>query len=171
MEFSLTTYLVAITLLTMTPGADTMMVLRNTLRGGAKDGWVSSVGICLGLFVHATLSAIGISAVLLYSATAFTLLKTIGACYLMWLGFSSLKSFWNARYRDETHVQKQADFHFSSRFKKGFYPMYLIPKRLSFIWHFCLSLSVLKAQPFYNRSSLHRFILWLRFSGKACSFT
>ena len=87
MEISLWTYLVAITLLTITPGVDTMMVLRNTLRGGAKDGLVSSLGICLGLFVHATLSAVGISAILLYSATAFTVLKTIGACYLLWLGF------------------------------------------------------------------------------------
>lgn len=73
METSLWTYLVAITLLTITPGVDTMMVLRNTLRGGARDGLVSSLGICLGLFVHATLSAVGISAILLYSATAFTL--------------------------------------------------------------------------------------------------
>ena len=136
MEFSLTTYLVAITLLTMTPGADTMMVLRNTLRGGASDGWVSSVGICLGLFVHATLSAIGISAVLLYSATAFTLLKTIGACYLMWLGFSSLKSFWNARYLDETHVQKQADFHFFKSLQEGFLSNVLNPKAVIFYMAF-----------------------------------
>ena len=63
MPLDLITFLIAITLLTMTPGADTMIVMRNTLRGGAKDGLVSSLGICLGLFVHATLSAIGISAV------------------------------------------------------------------------------------------------------------
>lgn len=136
MEFSLTTYLIAITLLTMTPGADTMMVLRNTLRGGASDGWVSSVGICLGLFVHATLSAIGISAVLLYSATAFTLLKTIGACYLMWLGFSSLKSFWSARYLDETHAQKQVHFHFFKSLQEGFLSNVLNPKAVIFYMAF-----------------------------------
>lgn len=136
MEFSLTTYLVAITLLTITPGADTMMVLRNTLRGGASDGWVSSVGICLGLFVHATLSAIGISAILLYSATAFTLLKTIGACYLIWLGFSSLKSFWNARYLDETHAYKHAHFHFFKSLQEGFLSNVLNPKAVIFYMAF-----------------------------------
>lgn len=55
---------------------------------------VSSLGICLGLFVHVTtLSAVGISAILLYSAAAFTLLKTIGACYLLWLGYSGIRAF------------------------------------------------------------------------------
>ena len=58
---SLTTYLVAITLLTLTPGVDTMLVIRNSARGGWRDGAVSSLGICSGLFIHATISAVGIS--------------------------------------------------------------------------------------------------------------
>ena len=136
MEFPLMTYLIAITLLTMTPGADTMMVLRNTLRGGVKDGWVSSVGICLGLFVHATLSAIGISAILLYSATAFTLLKTIGACYLIWLGFSSLKAFWNARYVNDEASTSQSSFRFFRSMQEGFLSNVLNPKAVIFYMAF-----------------------------------
>ena len=136
MEFSLMTYLIAITVLTITPGADTMMVLRNTLRGGAKDGWVSSVGICLGLFVHATLSAVGISAILLYSATAFTLLKTIGACYLMWLGFSSLKAFWNARYDKQQACEPHSQFRFYRSLREGFLSNVLNPKAVIFYMAF-----------------------------------
>jgi len=136
MEFSLMTYLIAITLLTMTPGADTMMVLRNTLRGGARDGWVSSIGICLGLFVHATLSAVGISAVLLYSATAFTVLKTLGACYLMWLGISSLKAFYSARYLDETTATHQSKFRFFRSLREGFLSNVLNPKAVIFYMAF-----------------------------------
>ena len=53
---ALTTYLIAITLLTITPGVDTMLVIRNTARGGWRDGAVSNLGICSALFLHATIS-------------------------------------------------------------------------------------------------------------------
>ena len=83
-------YLVAITLLTITPGVDTLLVMRNTGRGGLRDGCVTSVGICSGLFIHATLSALGISLLLVETAWAFSALKWAGACYLVWLGIGSL---------------------------------------------------------------------------------
>jgi len=86
---ALTTYLIAITLLTITPGVDTMLVIRNTARGGWRDGAVSSLGICSALFLHATISAVGISMILLQAAWAFSLLKMAGAGYLIWLGLSS----------------------------------------------------------------------------------
>ncbi len=77
---------------TITPGADTMLVLRNVLRGSRQDGIVTTFGICSGLFVHALLSAVGLSVILMHSATLFTLVKTAGALYLMWLGWQSLRS-------------------------------------------------------------------------------
>ena len=77
--------------LTMAPGADTMLVVRNVLRGGRRDGIVTTFGICSGLFVHATLSALGVSMLLLHSATALHLVKLAGACYLVWLGLQSLR--------------------------------------------------------------------------------
>jgi len=86
---ALTTYLIAITLLTITPGVDTMLIIRNTARGGWRDGAVSSLGICSGLFLHATISAVGISMILLQAAWAFSALKLSGAGYLVWLGISS----------------------------------------------------------------------------------
>ncbi len=85
-------FLVAITILTLTPGLDTALVIRNTTRGGFKDGFVSSVGICSGLFVHATFSAIGISAILMQSAELFHAVKWVGAIYLIWLGVNSLRA-------------------------------------------------------------------------------
>jgi len=135
MPLDLITFLIAITLLTMTPGADTMIVMRNTLRGGAKDGLVSSLGICLGLFVHATLSAVGISAILLYSATAFMLLKTVGALYLLWLGFHSLKSFWNAKGVHQKQIT-QKPFRFWISLREGFLSNVLNPKAVIFYMAF-----------------------------------
>ena len=88
-------YLVAITLLTVTPGVDTLLVMRNTGRGGLGDGCVTSVGICCGLFLHAALSALGISIILVETAWAFSALKWAGACYLVWLGLVSLRQAMN----------------------------------------------------------------------------
>ncbi len=79
-------------LMTISPGPDTMLVVRNALRGGRRDGLLTVAGICSGLFVHALLSALGVSAVLMYSATAFTALKIGGALYLVWLGIKSLRA-------------------------------------------------------------------------------
>ena len=77
--------------LTIAPGADTLLVVRNTRRGGRRDGLVTMAGICSGLYLHALLSALGISVILMHSATAFTALKIAGACYLVWLGVQSLR--------------------------------------------------------------------------------
>nr|WP_300311728.1 LysE family translocator [Halomonas sp.] len=84
-------FVVACTLLSVTPGVDTLLVIRNTARGGLRDGVLTSLAICFGLFVHATVSALGVSLILLQSAWAFALLKLLGAGYLIWLGIQSLR--------------------------------------------------------------------------------
>ena len=77
-------------LLTVTPGADPMLVIRNVMARGWAAGLLTTVGACCGLFVHVTLSALGLSLILIRSATAFEILKMIGAGYLIWLGIRSL---------------------------------------------------------------------------------
>ena len=76
--------------LTITPGADTMLVMRNVLARDSRAGIMTTLGICSGLFVHATLSALGLSFILVRSATAFEVVKFVGACYLIFLGLRSL---------------------------------------------------------------------------------
>lgn len=90
-------FLVAITALTLTPGVDTLLVMRNAARGGHRDGLLTSLGICLGLFIHASISAAGLSVILLGSAELFMLLKLAGAAYLIWLGVQSLRSAINRK--------------------------------------------------------------------------
>lgn len=85
-------FLIAITVLTMVPGADTVMVTRNSLRGGFRDGALTSLGICCGLFVHAVISAGGLSLILLGSAKLFAAVKLVGAAYIIWLGLVSARS-------------------------------------------------------------------------------
>ena len=80
-------------LLTLTPGSDTMLVLRSALLRGRRAGLLTVFGICCGLFIHATLSALGLSVILVRSARAFEVVKLTGACYLVYLG---LQSIWSA---------------------------------------------------------------------------
>src|SRR3974377_2024645 len=77
-------------LLTITPGQDTVLVIRNVMAQGQRAGLLTTFGICCGLFVHAALSAVGLSLILLKSATAFEVVKLLGAAYLIWLGAQSL---------------------------------------------------------------------------------
>jgi threonine/homoserine/homoserine lactone efflux protein len=78
------------TLLTITPGQDTFLVLRNATHGGAAAGVATTAGVCSGLFLHASLSALGLSALLATSAALFSVVKWLGAVYLVWLGIQSL---------------------------------------------------------------------------------
>jgi len=93
-------------LLTITPGADTMMILRSVFTRGQKAGVLTMIGICSGLFFHATLSALGLSLILVRSATAFETVKFLGACYLIYLGCQSL---WRARRGTTTSLSHFAE--------------------------------------------------------------
>lgn len=135
LEAGLVTYLVAISILTMTPGVDTLVVIRNTTRGGFKDGFLSSFGICLGLFVHATISAVGISVLLLQSAQAFMLLKYAGAAYLIYLGISSLKSAYMAK-KLQFIESKEHSFKPWRSLQEGFLSNVLNPKTIVFYMAF-----------------------------------
>jgi RhtB (resistance to homoserine/threonine) family protein len=86
----LITFVTVTLVLTVTPGVDTFIIMRNVLRGGPKDGFYTAIGICSGLFVHASLSAFGISVILVRSAVFFNFVKMAGAIYLVWLGLSSI---------------------------------------------------------------------------------
>jgi threonine/homoserine/homoserine lactone efflux protein len=57
-------FAVVAALLTIAPGADTFLVVRNSLRGGRRDGRFTTPGISSGLYFHALLSAVGVSVVL-----------------------------------------------------------------------------------------------------------
>jgi RhtB (resistance to homoserine/threonine) family protein len=73
-------------LLNLTPGPDVLYIVSNALRSGTRAGVVAGLGITAGCFVHVFAAAVGVSALLAASATAFTILKWVGAAYLVWVG-------------------------------------------------------------------------------------
>lgn len=129
---NLEAFLIAIVILTLTPGLDTALVLRNTNRSGSSDGWVTSLGICLGLFVHASLSAVGVSAILLQSAELFQAVKFVGAAYLIWLGGSSLRSCFRPSQALSVSSGQHSQFEFGRSLREGFLSNVLNPKTAIF---------------------------------------
>ena len=76
--------------LAITPGLDTMLVLRTTALGGRRAGLSAVVGIALGCLVWAVASALGVTAVLAASRLAFEVLRWAGVVYLCYLGVRAL---------------------------------------------------------------------------------
>jgi threonine/homoserine/homoserine lactone efflux protein len=86
----LSLFIAAGLLLNVTPGPDMLYVIGRSASQGRRAGFVAALGIGAGCFVHIFAAAIGLSALLLASATAFAVLKIIGAAYLCYVGLSML---------------------------------------------------------------------------------
>jgi threonine/homoserine/homoserine lactone efflux protein len=84
------TFLAAAFLLNVSPGPDIAFILGQTIKSGRSNGFAAMFGIWTGALGHVVMASLGLSAILVASATAFTAIKWIGAAYLVWLGISAL---------------------------------------------------------------------------------
>lgn len=85
-------FFAAALLLSIAPGPDNIFVLTQSALYGAGAGVVTTMGLVTGLCVHTTAVALGVAAIFQTSALAFTLLKTAGAAYLLWLAWLSFRA-------------------------------------------------------------------------------
>lgn len=90
LDTRLLAYFAVSTLLIVTPGPDTALVVRNALRSGPRAASLTALGVAAGSAVWAFASLLGLAVILEASLVAFTLLKLAGAAYLCYLGFRSL---------------------------------------------------------------------------------
>jgi len=90
-------FLSAALLITISPGPDNLMVLSVGVSRGRRQGMVFGIGCALGCLSHTVLAALGVSALIAASPTAFGALKIIGGAYLVWLGIGALRSRGGAR--------------------------------------------------------------------------
>jgi threonine/homoserine/homoserine lactone efflux protein len=84
-------YSVACFVLFITPGPDMSLFLAKTVTGGRRAGMAALGGAMAGLCVHTLLVGLGLSALLAASVTAFTILKIVGALYLLWLAIDAVR--------------------------------------------------------------------------------
>ncbi|MGX7704383.1 LysE family translocator [Methylobacterium sp. Gmos1] len=88
---TLLAYLAACLVLFVTPGPDMSLTLARTIGSGRRAGIVTVLGTSLGTLIHTLAAVLGISALIAASATAFTVLKVVGALYLAWLAVDALR--------------------------------------------------------------------------------
>ena len=88
---SLLLFLATALVIALSPGPGMLYVASRTLAGGRGEGMASTLGTGIGGFVHVLGGAIGVSAVLAASATAFMVLKLVGGVYLIWLGIRTFR--------------------------------------------------------------------------------
>ena len=116
-------FILAVIMLSLTPGADTVFILTKSIAGGYRQGIASVAGIVCGLFVHTTLAAFGLSVILMTSALLFNIVKIAGAAYLIYLGIMAIKSKSNIIISSE-----KATVSIKKTFRQGFFTNILNPK-------------------------------------------
>jgi threonine/homoserine/homoserine lactone efflux protein len=83
---SFVAFLIAAAVLAVTPGPGIAYVVARTVAGGRAEGLASCIGTGIGGLAHVLAAALGLSIVIAQSALAFTLVKVVGAAYLVYLG-------------------------------------------------------------------------------------
>jgi len=112
-------------LLCIVPGPDMIFLLSRTLAQGKKAGIVAAIGINVGAYLHLFAAVLGISAVLASSAYAFTVIKWLGACYLIFIGIKILLSRQGSVMIDGNTIREQ---NYRQIFWQGFLSDALNPK-------------------------------------------
>ncbi|KOO05351.1 LysE family translocator [Vibrio nereis] len=91
---SLFLFVVACLTINLIPGPDVIYIVSNTMKGKMTSGLKAALGLGVGYFAHTLAACLGLSAIILNSALAFSVVKWLGAAYLMYLGVQALLSMW-----------------------------------------------------------------------------
>ncbi len=145
------TFFIAAVLLNLSPGPDIAFILAQTAKNGQRSGFAAMFGIWGGAFLHVLLAAVGLSAILATSATAFTFVKWTGAIYLIWLGIQALRSN-GASYSSESDVKLSSNMKI---FQQGALVAALNPKVAIFFLAFLPQFVVDGAGPASAQLFLH----------------
>jgi threonine/homoserine/homoserine lactone efflux protein len=97
-------FLFASAAVTISPGPDILFVLSKGITSDRRTAVIAAIGFACGLSIHTTMAVIGLSALLAGSAVAFTVVKLIGAAYLVYLGINALRSGGVMAVPDTTNV-------------------------------------------------------------------
>lgn len=145
-------------LLHLSPGPDMAFILGQTVKGGKVKGFAAMGGIWTGAVCHALVAAFGLSAVLMTSASAFLILKWVGAIYLVWLGIQALRSKGSSFLAGDASVSAPESGNWTI-FKQGLMVSLLNPKVAIFFMAFLPQFVVAGAGPTSAQLLLHGFLV------------
>jgi len=148
------TFVSATILLNLSPGPDMAFMLGQTIKGGRAWGFAAMLGMWLATACHAVFAAFGLSAILVASAGAFTVMKWAGAIYLVWLGYQALRSRGLAILPDDK-ANEGAVVSKKRVFRQGFIVCLLNPKVALFFLAFLPQFVVPGAGPTASQLLLH----------------
>ncbi|MEM6281519.1 MAG: LysE family translocator [Chloroflexota bacterium] len=130
---SLRVFALASLALVVIPGPAVLYIVARSLNQGRMAGIVSVLGISVGAFVHVCAAALGLSAILMSSAVAFTVVKYLGAAYLIYLGIRTLLAPNNSVTDDATEIDTRTHWRV---FREGAVVNILNPKTALFFFAF-----------------------------------
>jgi len=117
-------FTIASTVVVLIPGPNIILTISYALKGGRATGWATVPGVVAGAFVAMTLSLAGAGAIVATSATLFSLLKIVGAGYLIWLAYK----LWTSPVDEFSNSNESFVMHSSSIFSQAFLVSALNPK-------------------------------------------
>lgn len=125
----LAAYVSVTTILALTPGATTTVVVRNALAGGRRAGFAAAIGAAAGNACQAAASGLGLALLLNRTPTALLVLRVAGALYLAWLGMASLARIFGERRQRRGEGNRQRT---GSSFRQGLITNLLNPSIITF---------------------------------------
>lgn len=134
---NLSLFIISVFLLSVTPGPDMAYVVGQSVANGRRAGVISATGVALGSCAHALASVVGLTALIAASPIMFTLVKYIGAIYLIYLGGKLVMDTFGAKLEvmsQSTDIRKDADLY--GLLSKGFITTLMNPKVLLFFISF-----------------------------------
>jgi len=143
-------FVTAAALLNLSPGPDIAFILGKTAQGGSRPGFAAMLGIWTGTLAHVGFAVVGLSALLVSSAIAFTVIKWVGAAYLIWLGIKALRSDGSGFV-----AQAKGPATFWPTFRQGILVNLLNPKVAVFMLAFLPQFVVADAGPVPAQLALH----------------
>lgn len=126
---SLATVAIVSLIAAISPGPDFFIVLRNSLSYSRKAGLLTALGVSLALIIHLTYTMVGIGVLIAESQLAYNIIKYVGVIYLLYLGFSSLKSSFKKASEINLHYAKDnLQISSTTALSQGFLTNVLNPK-------------------------------------------
>ncbi|MDO8303653.1 MAG: LysE family translocator [Sedimentisphaerales bacterium] len=168
-------FIVSGLLLNIAPGPDSLLIMTRSASQGWRAGSAAALGIGSGTLIHIFAAALGLSAVLATSATAFTIVKLIGAAYLLYVGAGLLLSKKSAQV-ESTSSLPSAKLTYRKIFFQGFLTNVLNPKVavffLAFVPQFIAADANNKALAFIVLGGIFNFngMLWCHFLAVTSAF-